>query len=560
MKLPEFVAGPAQQLKSVDPNQAGAMGKALVDVGGAMMQVGEQQQRYQQRLKLERTAHEAALNKAYVEGEMGRWEQDFGGEYLSGPEVDALLGDNSGVQTTEAVSTDSGEVVQVPRMVPKREYYAAAWEKKYRSVIEVAAGKYTDPVMKERFVAAAYADLESKKAELFRQGEEEERDERKRTEVALIDSLYEQRRWDEGYEIAASSPYVTEGELAALAYKRDAGLEMEPWRETLLSGTPEEKAALARELRAKGADWLNKPEHVNAIANQLEADVAAASGSAADTTERDQKRFTSSMQKQLGLEIDGLTGPEREQKVDQVYRDLIADPNAVAMMTAEGFKWLQEWYKTGGFADSNNDAIGQLEGMRPADIARMPDDRFDAYLMMLNTEDRNKWEQKRAEYQTQSTGQLAKAEGINSARDLAFKSVYGDLSTIDDGGRKDYFANQRAFNAMLDKELQLARDRAGGDLTMDEVTAVLDSIVIAKKLEGPGRLWGTRTETPDLSEINLSEASRKLKEYNRRLPPGVQPIRPTNTNIWLIDKAAEMDGDLYQNYNNLRRQWQAATN
>ena len=62
--------------------------------------------------------------------------------------------------------------------------------------------------------------------------------------------------------------------------------------------------------------------------------------------------------------------------------------------------------------------------------------------------------------------------------------------------RKDYFENQRAFNAMLDEELQLARDRAGGDLTMDDVTAVLDSIVIAKKLEGPGRLWGTRTETP----------------------------------------------------------------
>ena len=564
MKLPEFVAGPAQQIRTVDPGQAAAMGEAIGRVGGAMMDVAQAQQKYQQRIKAERTAHEAALTNAYVEGEMARWEQDYGADYLPGSQVDSLMGDDHGISTTELVSDDKGNVVSKEAMVPKREYYPKAWEKKYRSVIEVAASKLTDPVMRERFIAAANADLETKKAEFFREGEKEARDERVRTESALIETLLNQGKTGAAVDLINTSQYMTPGEKEALKHTAATTEELWGWRETLLSGSVEEKAALARELRADGAEWLNKPETVIAIANQLEADVRAeGSGGAGENLEKAQRQYTTNMQKQIGVAVNGLKGAEREAQVNSIYRELISDPEAVNMMTAEGFKYLQEWHKTNGFMESDPTVLGQLEAIPSADLARMSDEEFDVYLLKLNPEDQAKWEQARAKAQTQTVGGRTKADDIKTARDQRFVEVFGPKpdpkKKADD--YKVWLGNQRAYNALMEEEARLRIEANGGrDLNLTEYNEVLDSVTMARRKLQTKTLFGLKTtEAGPMGEIYLPVAHRALQEYNRQKPRNVPAMSATTNDLWLLEKAAHMDGSVYENYKNLRNQWQEAT-
>ena len=563
MKLPEFVAGPAQQIRTVDPGQAAAMGEAIGRAGGAMMDVAQAQQRYQQRVKAERTAHEAALTNAYVEGEMARWEQDYGADYLPGSQVDSLMGDDHGISTTELVSDDKGNVVSKEAMVPKREYYPKAWEKKYRSVIEVAASKLTDPVMRERFIAAANADLETKKAEFFREGEKEARDERVRTESALIETLLNQGKTGAAVELINTSQYMTPGEKEALKHTAATTEELWGWRETLLSGSVEEKAALARELRADGAEWLNKPETVIAIANQLEADVKAASpGGASENLEKAQRQYTTNMQKQIGVAVNGLKGEEREAQVNSIYRELISDPKAVNMMTAEGFKYLQEWHKTNGFMESDAETLGKLEGFSSADLARMSDEDFDVYLLKLNPEDQAKWEKERAKAQTQPAGARTKADDIKTARNQRFEEVFGSEADArkSKDKYKEYQGNQRAFNALVEYEMQLRVEQNGGkELSLTEFNEVLDSVTIAEKLKKKVVI-GHLTTVPDMGDIDLPVAQRAFREYNRRsVADGQAPLKLTVNNLWLLEKAVGMGGNVNDNFNNLRNQWQEAT-
>ena len=563
MKLPEFVAGPAQQIRTVDPGQAAAMGAAIGRVGGAMMDVAQAQQKYQQRIKAERTQHEAVLVDASFKSQVAGWEQEWDVPELSGGEVNRLLGDDSGVKTTQLVTDRYGNTVEQERVVPRREWYAQAWEKQARSALEVAASNYTDPVMRERFLAAGNADIEIKKAALFREGEEEARRDRGLTEEALYQNLINQGNTVEAMALVESSLNLNPAQKIEKKAEVARVGELWGWREVLLSGTVEEKAELARQLRADGAEWLNKPETVIAIANQLEADVKAASpGGAGENLEKAQRQYTTNMQKQIGVAVNGLKGAEREAQVNSIYRELISDPKAVNMMTAEGFKYLQEWHKTNGFMESDAVMLGKLEGFSSADLAGMSNEEFDVYLLKLNPEDQAKWEQARAKAQTQPAGARTKADDIKTARNQRFEEVFGSEADArkSKDKYKEYQGNQRAFNALLEYEMQLRVEQNGGrDLSLTEFNEVLDEVTIAEKVKRKAFI-GYQTTVPDMADIDLPVAQRAFREYNRRsVADGQTPLKLTVNNLWLLEKALKMDGNAYDNFNTLRNQWQEAT-
>jgi len=268
------------------------------------------------------------------------------------------------------------------------------------------------------------------------------------------------------------------------------------------------------------------------------------------------------MQKQIGVAVNGLKGAEREAQVNSIYRELISDPEAVNMMTAEGFKYLQEWHKTNGFMESHAETLGKLEGFSSADLAEMSDEKYDEYLLKLNPEDQAKWEQARAKAQTQPAGKNTKDDDIKTARNQRFIEVFGSEADArkSKDKYKEYQGNQRAFNALLEYEMQLRVEQNGGrDLSLTEFNEVLDSVTIAEKVKRKAFI-GHVTTVPDMGDIDLPVAQRAFREYNRRsVEDGQKPLELTVNNLWLLEKAVEMDGNAYDNFNTLRNQWQEAT-
>jgi len=151
MKLPEFVAGPAQQIRTVDPGQAAAVGQAISrSVGGALMGVAQAQKEYQDRYKKEQTDHEMRLAQSQLETNLSEFAMKYDKPLLSPDDIKAM-GLSDTVQTTEEYVDDNGQKRQRDRMVPWEEAFPQAMTRQIEQYSMLAAENISDPMARENF-------------------------------------------------------------------------------------------------------------------------------------------------------------------------------------------------------------------------------------------------------------------------------------------------------------------------------------------------------------------------------------------------------------------------
>ena len=151
MKLPEFVAGPAQQIRTVDPGQAAAVGQAISrSVGGALMGVAQAQKEYQDRYQKEQTDHEMRLAQSQLETNLSEFAMKYDKPLLSPDDIKAM-GLSDTVQTTEEYVDDNGQKRQRDRMVPWEEAFPQAMTRQIEQYSMLAAENISDPMARENF-------------------------------------------------------------------------------------------------------------------------------------------------------------------------------------------------------------------------------------------------------------------------------------------------------------------------------------------------------------------------------------------------------------------------
>ena len=274
MKLPEFFAGQAEQIRTVDPGQAAAVGQAISrSVGGALMGVAQAQKEYQDRYQKEQTDHEMRLANSQLETNLSEFAMKYDKPLLSPDDIKAM-GLSDTVQTTEEYVDDNGQKRQRDRMVPWEEAFPQAMTRQIEQYSMLAAENISDPMARENFNLSAKSLQAKSQVEMAKRANNARHDAMVSQENSQLEYAMSNQNYDGARELVRGSLLIKDSEtrqkLLLGINQQEAGDRIDTAIAT------QDIAAMQRELddlSSKDYEGPFDPAKQKARANELRANI-----------------------------------------------------------------------------------------------------------------------------------------------------------------------------------------------------------------------------------------------------------------------------------------------